>query len=88
MITEDMQNMTNGLLFNALPVPLLTPGFIFCFFNCFPLAFIGFLLPDPLKNRNKKVSTTGEKKVRLGGVLEGQDHPKKNLVLAKEREVR
>ena len=50
MITEDMQNMTNGLLFNALPVPCSRQVFFFSHFSLFFIGFYRFFGPrTPLK---------------------------------------
>ena len=43
MITEDMQNMTNGLLFNALPVPCSQQVYKIL---VFPLVFSRFFAPQ------------------------------------------
>ena len=49
MITEDMQNMPNGRLFNALPVPC-SRQFFFSFLMVVRWFFKLFLVPDPLEN--------------------------------------
>ena len=69
MITEDMQNMTSGLLFNALPVPCSRQFFFFILAGFFPLKLALEASQDGPQHRAKLEAV-------LGGVLGVQNEAK------------